>query len=198
MPESSDDFRTPYPKCYQTKAFTRDGSEITIRPITPEDAPLLVEFFNVLSKLTIFFRFLRGVKYLTPKWIKRFTRINYARDVAMVAVEETEDRERIWGVCRIMRQPETTTGEVAVVVGDAWQRRGIGTILVEHSISIARELGIRSIWGIVSPENRKMLAMANRLGFSVQLDAEAGVYEIKMELSSGVPVSLKNPDAGGL
>ncbi len=184
MPESSDDFRKPYPKCYQTKTFTRDGSEITIRPITPEDAPLLVEFFNVLSKLTIFFRFLRGVKYLTPMWIERFTHINYAQDVAMVAIEEVETRERILGVCRIVRQPETTTGEIAVVVGDAWQRRGIGTILVEHSISIAGKLGIRSIWGIVSPENRKMLAMADRLGFSVQLDAEAGIYEMKMELSS--------------
>ncbi|HTY21908.1 MAG TPA: GNAT family N-acetyltransferase, partial [Desulfomonilaceae bacterium] len=122
---------------------------------------------------------------LTPMWIKRFTHINYAQDVAMVATEETESHERILGVCRIMRQSEIIRGEIAVVVGDAWQRRGIGTILMERSISIARKLGIRSIWGIVSPENTKMLAMANKLGFSVQLDAEAGVYEMKMELSSG-------------
>jgi acetyltransferase len=186
VPEPFDDFRAPYPTRYQTKAVTRDGSQITIRPIKPEDAPLLIEFFNALSERTVFFRFLGEMKALSPKWIKRFTRINYARDVAMVAIKETESRERILGVSRIMRKPETIKGEFAVVVGDAWQGRGIGTMLAEHCISFARKLGIRSIWGIVSPENKKMLDMAQHLGFSVELDAEAGLYEIKMELSAAI------------
>ena len=187
VPDPSDDFRLPYPVGDQTKAFTRDGFPITIRPIKPEDAPLLVEAFKQLSKRSIFFRFLDAVKELPPKWIKRFTRIDYARDVAMVAIQEIESRERILGVCRIMRDPqerETTQGEFAIVVEDAWQGKGIGNLLAKHSISVARKLGIRSIWGIVSPENNKMLVMAKNLGFSVELDAEALVYEIRMELSS--------------
>ena len=108
----------------------------------------------------------------------------------MVAIQETESHEKILGVCRIMRDPqerETSKGEFAIVVEDAWQGKGIGNLLAKHCISAARKLGIRSIWGIVSPENRKMLAMADRLGFSVQLDAEAGIYEMKMELSSDQP-----------
>ena len=178
VPELFEDPEAPYPTRYQTKAVTRDGSQITIRPIKPEDAPLLVEAFKELSKRSIFFRFLGGVKELPPRWIKRFTRIDYARDVALVAIQETESRERILG--------KTTKGEFAIVVEDAWQGRGIGTILAEHSISIARKLGIRSIWGIVSPENKKMLDMAHHLGFSVKLDAEAGLYELQMELSAAI------------
>jgi len=184
VPEPFDDSRAPYPRGYQTKAFTRDGFPITIRPIKPEDAARLIESFKELSERTVFFRFLRQLKDLPPKWIKRFTQIDYARDVATVAIQETESRERILGVCRIIREPETTKGEFAIVVEDAWQEKGIGTMLAEHSISIARNLGIRSIWGIVSPENNKMLVMANQLGFSVRLDAEACAYEINMELSS--------------
>ncbi|MGO9119249.1 MAG: N-acetyltransferase family protein [Desulfomonilaceae bacterium] len=187
VPEPFDDFQAPYPTGYQTKAFTRDGFLITIRPIKPEYAPLLVEAFKELSERSIFFRFLGEIKELPPKWIKSFTRIDYARDVALVAIQETDSRERILGVCRIVREPqetETTKGEFAIVVEDAWQGKGIGNLLAKHSISIARKLGIRSIWGIVSPENDKMLFMAKKLGFSVELDAEACVYEIRMELSS--------------
>ena len=130
----------------------------------------------------IFFRFLGEVKELPPKWVKHFTRIDYARDVAIVAVDEIESRERILGVCRIMREGDTTKGEYAVVVADAWQGRGIGTMLSEYSISIARRLGTTSIWGIVSPDNSKMIIMARQLGFSVKMDEEAGVIQIEMAL----------------
>jgi len=187
VPDPSYDFRAPYPVDYQTKAFTRDGLPITIRPIKPEDAPLLVQSFKELSKRSIFFRFLGLVKELPPKWIKSFTCIDYTRDVALVAIQETESRERILGVCRIVRDPrdaETTKGEFAIVVEDAWQGKGIGNLLAKHSISIARKLGIKSIWGIVSSENDKMLSMAKQLVFSVELDAEACVYEISMQLCS--------------
>jgi len=187
-PEPFDDSGVPYPLHYQTRAFAKDGSQITMRPIKPEDATLLVEFFNALSQRTIFLRFFGELKELPPKWVKHFTRINYARDVAMVAIEETESRERILGVCRIMREGETSKGEYAVVVADAWQGRGIGIMLSEYSISIARRLGTTSIWGIVSPENNKMILMARQLGFSVKMDAEAEVIDIEMALKKIRPV----------
>jgi len=82
-----------------------------------------------------------------------------------------------------MRKPGKTRGEVAIVVGDRWQGQGIGKILLQRSVRIAKDLGMRSIWGIVSLENKKLLAMVERLGFSSNLDPEAGLYEIEMDLS---------------
>ncbi len=179
-PEPFDDSGAPYPLHYETRALAKDGSEIIMRPIKPEDAPLLVEFFNTLSQRTVFLRFFGELKELPPKWVRHFTRINYARDVAIIAVDELESREQILGVCRIMREGETTKGEYAVVVADAWQGRGIGIMLSEYSIKIARRLGTTSIWGIVSPDNSKMIDMARQLGFSVKMDEEAAVVQIEM------------------
>lgn len=172
----------PYPSHYQTKAFLRDGALVWIRPIKAEDGSRLVEFFNSLSERSIFFRFLDNLRALPEKWVDYFTRIDYDRDVAMVAVQEIESRERILGVCRIMRKPGSTRGEMGVVVSDSWQGKGMGTILLERSLRVARDLGIKSIWGIVARENGKMLDLARKFGFSSELDHEANLYEIKLNL----------------
>lgn len=176
------DVRAPYPSHYRTRAFIKDGSLITIQPIKPEDGPRLVEFFNSLSEASVFFRFLDKLKALPEEWVAYFTRIDYDQNVAMVAMKEIESRERILGVCRIMRKPGSARGEMAVVVGDPWQGKGIGAILLERSLGIARDLGIKAVWGIVARENGKMLDLARKFGFSTQLDQEADLYEIEMHL----------------
>jgi len=81
-----------------------------------------------------------------------------------------------------MRKPGSTRGEMGVVVGDPWQGKGIGTILLERSLRVAQDLGIKSIWGIVARENGKMLDLARKFGFSFQLEQEGNLYEIEMHL----------------
>jgi len=175
----------PYPEHYRTNAVLNGGLSISVRPIKPEDAPLLVEFFNGLSAASVIFRFLTHLKTLPPEWVEHFTRIDYSQDVALVAVKEIESRERILGVCRIMRQPGSASGEIAVVIADDWQGKGIGELLCRRCIGIAQELGMTSIWGIVLPENKKFVALARKLGFGVELDPGAGLYRIEMKLISG-------------
>jgi acetyltransferase len=175
---------TPYPAHHEKKFFTKDRSLITVRPIRPEDAGLLVELFNNLSERTIFFRFLRNLKSLPEEWVEHFTCLDYSRDVAMVASEKSESGERLLGVCRIMRPGDTTRGEIAVVVGDAWQGKGIGRILVVRSIEVAKELDITTIWGLVSAENARVLETAARFGFSAKPDPEEGFVELEMNLES--------------
>jgi len=133
---------SPYPSQYETRFSTDDGAMLLIRPIKPDDASLLVDFFNCLSAQTIFFRFLSHLRSLPPEWIEHFTRIDYDRDVALVAVEKTDSREMILGVCRIMRSPGSTRGELAVVVGDQWQGYGFGAAVLRECIHIAREVGL--------------------------------------------------------
>jgi acetyltransferase len=172
-----------YPEERRTEAVLKDGTIISIRTIRPEDAPLLVEFFNGLSEASIIFRFLGPLKTLPPEWVNHFTRIDYTQDVALVALKEIESRERILGVCRIMRKPDSTRGELAVVIDDLWQGKGIGRILSERCIPIAKKLGIESVWGIVSLENKKFLSLAKKLGFTIEVEPGADVYRIEMSLN---------------
>lgn len=187
IPEPTDIFQAPYPTRYMSKADLKDGSVVSIRPIRPEDAPLLVEFFNGLSQASVIFRFLAPLKALPPEWVIRLTRIDYSEDVALVAVTELESRERILGVCRIMREPDSTKGELAVVVDDHWQGKGMGKILCRQSLRVAADLGMTSIWGLVSPRNKVFLTLAEKLGFATKLDPGAGLYEIDMNLVPSSP-----------
>ncbi len=178
-----DVFRASYPAQYVTEAVLKDGSVTTIRPIRPDDASLLEEFFNGLSQASVIFRFLAPLKSLSPEWVIHLTRIDYTQDVALVAVKEIDSSERILGVCRIMRERDSTKGEIAVVIDDRWQGKGMGKTLCQRSLSIAGELGITSVWGLVSPRNKVFLALGEKLGFSTKLDSTAGLYEIHMTLS---------------
>jgi acetyltransferase len=182
IPEPEGVFRAPYPAQYRTEAVLKDASPISIRPIRPEDASLLVEFFNGLSQASVILRFLAPMKALSPEWVIHLTRIDYTQDVALVALKEIDFRERILGVCRIMGEPDSKKGELAVVITDRWQGKGMGKILSQRAISIAKELGMTSIWGIVSPQNKIFLALADKLGFTTKLDATAGLYQIDMDL----------------
>jgi len=183
LPHLLDVVRAPYPSQYEKEFFEMEGSRIFLRPIKPEDARLLAEFFNTLSRQTILNRFLRRIDIIPAEWIRRFTCIDYDRDVAMVAAEETDAGERILGVCRIMRYPFCNKGEIAVVVGDQWQGRGIGTKLLETSIDIARALGIRSLWAVASANNQQVLDLAEKFGFAIKIDVGSGLCELEMTLA---------------
>lgn len=184
LPGPFDDPRPPYPYHYESKTFTRDGRLIAIRPIKRDDAGRLLDFFDTLSRESIFFRFLTDLKSLPLDWVRRFTDIDYAQDVAMVAVEQTDDDERILGVCRVMRHPGTNNGEIAVVVGDPWQNQGIGTTLLNRTREIAREQGFKKLWGLVSSSNEKVSRMAEKLGFVKRTDTAEDLFEVEIDLET--------------
>jgi len=158
---------SPYPDHYEVTKRTRGGLDIFIRPIKPEDAPLLLEFFDGLSRESIYYRFFSPLKTLPKKMLARFTQLDYDRDMALVAMEQSQPEEKILGVARLMSKAGGIEPEFAVVVGDPWQGNGVGVALMEHLIGIARERGVESIWGLVLAENTHMLALARKLGFAI-------------------------------
>ena len=83
-----------------------------------------------------------------------------------------------------MRKPGATKGEIAVVVGDIWQRKGIGSVLLEHCIQIAREIGITSLWALVSVDNSVALALAEKFGFSQKVSPDLETAELEKILQS--------------
>jgi acetyltransferase len=156
-----------YPEEDETHLVTQEGARLFIRPVRPEDAPLFQSFFKVLSPTTIYNRFFSHVKELSPKMLARFTQIDYDREIALVAFDDDPGAERMLGVARIMGNPDGKEGEFAVVVGDPWHGKGIGSSLLQNCLSTAERRGFQRVWGIVLPENRSMLALGKKLGFQI-------------------------------
>ena len=155
-----------------------DGRRIFIRPVKPEDAPLFTALFKVLSPTTIYYRFFGTLKELQPEMLARFTQIDYDREIALVAIDEDSETDSMLGVARIIGDPDGKTGEFAVLVGDAWQGKGIGSNLLEKCLSIAEKQGFKTVHGIVLHENRNMLALGKKLGFEIKRDPDYGDNEL--------------------
>ena len=169
---------SPYPQEDESHIVSADGHRIFIRPVKPEDAPLFTALFKTLSPTTIYYRFFRVLKELNPEMLARFTQIDYDREIALVAIDEASQIDNILGVARITGDPDGKTGEFAVLVGDAWQGRDIGSNLLEKCLSIAAKQGFKMIHGIVLHENKNMLALGKKLGFEIKTEPGFGYYEL--------------------
>jgi acetyltransferase len=177
----------PYPEEEESHMLGADGRRIFIRPVKPEDAPLFTALFAVLSPTTIYYRFFGHLKELRPEMLARFTQIDYDREIALVAIDEDSQADRMLGVARIIGDPDRRTGEFAVLVGDAWQGRGIGSNLLEKCLSIAEKQGFQTVHGVVLDENRNMLALGKKLGFSIERNANDGDNELEIHFGGDRP-----------
>jgi acetyltransferase len=175
---------SPYPDHYETTAVTRSGIPIFIRPIKPEDAPLLQALWATLSPRSIYLRFLKTTQELTPELLVRFTQIDYDREVALVALESTPDGNRMLGVSRLLWRPGDDVAEFAVVVGDPWQGMGVGARLLTRLCAIGITRGMKTIWGIVLRENRAMLDLARRLCCLTCRGDDDTEVEVRLDLAN--------------
>jgi acetyltransferase len=169
---------SPYPQEDESHMVSVDGRPILIRPVKPEDAPLFTALFKTLSPTTIYYRFFGALKELNPDMLARFTQIDYDREIALVASDEASQTDNILGVARIIGDPDGKTGEFAVLVGDAWQGKGIGSNLLEKCLAIAKKQGFKTVHGIVLHENRNMLALGKKLGFGTNSESDSGENEL--------------------
>lgn len=172
------------PSEYEITTIAKAGLKVLIRPIEPEDAPLLEELFQTLSQRSVYFRFFVYLKALPQEMLARLTEIDHNRNVVLVATESLRARERVLGVFRLMCDPERKKGEFALVVGDPWQGKGIGAELFQQGLSIARGRGVELVWGMALAENKTMLALASKLGFTIKWDSESRAYDLRMDLKS--------------
>ena len=173
---------SPYPNQYEAQVINDEVGRLFIRPIRPEDAPLLTELFDSLSPRSVYFRFFAPLKSLPHSMLARFTQIDYDREIALVAIQESQDVEKMLGVARFIVERNQKHAEFAVVVGDQWQGKGIGAELLKHCLSIAKEYNIERVRGIVLAENTQMLALGRKLGIKATKVPDANEYELELEL----------------
>ncbi|HEX7044699.1 MAG TPA: bifunctional acetate--CoA ligase family protein/GNAT family N-acetyltransferase [Burkholderiales bacterium] len=173
----------PYPSHLVSHLQLADGTDILLRPIRPEDADLEAAFVHNLSPQSKYMRFMQTLQELTPEMLVRFTQIDYDRELALVAITEQEGREVEVAVTRYSMNPDGESCEFALVVADAWQRKGIGSRLLSVLMDAARARGIRVMEGQVLADNTAMLSLVRRFGFRVRRSpGNPGVYDVSREL----------------
>jgi acyl-CoA synthetase (NDP forming)/GNAT superfamily N-acetyltransferase len=153
-----------------------DGGTIHIRPIEPADGPALVAFFEGLSAKTVYLRFFSYLKKLSDEMVTHLTTVDHHDRVALVA----ELAGRLIGVGRYERNPGSDSAEVAFVVADEHQGRGIGTVLLEHLAAAARECGLTRFVADVLPHNAPMLDVFRNAGFDERAGFSDGVTQVEL------------------
>jgi acyl-CoA synthetase (NDP forming)/GNAT superfamily N-acetyltransferase len=173
----------PYPNQYTAPFRLRNGTEVVVRAIRPEDEPLIIGLHARHSERTIRMRFFSLVKVLSRDSLIRLCHLDYDREMALVAVVGEGEQAQIVGVSRYYLCPETGEAEFALVVGDAHQGQGLGRHLMERLIAIARERGVKRLVGQVLRDNAPMLALTASLGLSPPRPIEDGVVEVGLALA---------------
>ena len=162
----------PYPRHLVQKGHLSDGTPLTIRPIRPEDAESEQAFVRDLSPQAKKFRFMGALNELSPAMLAQFTQIDYAREMALIAVTGENGKARQQGVARYYINPDKVSCEFAIVVSDKLQGQGIGTQLMKALMDAAREHDLNVIEGSVLANNHEMLHLMKDLGFSVSASTD--------------------------
>ena len=171
----------PYPSQWQRHVEVKDGLRVFMRPIRPEDEPLIHEFLKHVTMQDLRLRFFAPMKEFTHEFIARLTQLDYARAMAFVAFEEgTND---VVGVVRIHSDSIYESGEYAILLRSDLKGRGLGWALMQMMIEYAKSEGLKTVSGDVLTENTVMLEMCRNLGFEVKADPnEHGVCNVKLRL----------------
>jgi acetyltransferase len=173
----------PYPSQFikpWTLESAEGSTEILIRPIRPDDEPLMVSFHATLSERSVYLRYFHMVPLDSRIAHERLTRIcfiDYDREMALVAERSASTGEReILAVGRLTRAHQAKEAEFAVLISDRFQGRGLGTELVKRLVDIARIEGLDRVTADILGENRQMIEICKQLGFSLRYGAESVVH----------------------
>ena len=154
-----------------------------VRPIAPGDADLVQAFVGGLSGNSRYFRFFQSLKRLPPGMLERFTSIDHRTHMALVGVALDERKECIVAEARYAVNDDGATADIAVVVADAWQRRGVATGLLAMLERIAAANGVTRLTGETFAVNEKFLSFARASGFAIWPDSDLGQLRIEKNLA---------------
>jgi acetyl coenzyme A synthetase (ADP forming)-like protein len=163
-----------YPSDYEFDIVLRDGAVARFRPLRPEDAPLLLALFEHTGAQSRYYRFFRAKDELTPEELEHFTTVDYVDRMAFGVFEDGE----MVGVGRYDRAEDEPAAEVAFLVADAQQGRGIGTALLQMLGSYGRAHGVSEFKAFVLPENLQMMRVFRSSGYELSRTLEEGVYSL--------------------
>ncbi len=189
----------PYPAQYAAPWTLKNGANVILRPIRPEDEPLLVKFHQTLSEETVYHRYFNSLQLSERIAHERLVRIcfnDYDREIALVAEYKPswELDAEILGIGRLIRLRGTNDAEFALVISDTWHRMGLGAEMLKRLVDIGETEGIRRIIGHILPENHAMRHVCRKAGFKVELDPEGhdflATYNFSISFTGGITAGL--------
>ncbi len=174
---------SPYPTKYMKTIMLKDGTEVLLRPIKPEDEPLWLEMFKTFSEESVRFRFFRIIKDTPHEMRTRYCNIDYDREIGIVGEVTEKGKRRLLGVTRLIVEPgRDDTAEFALIVSDKWQRLGLGSEFLDYTIHIAKDKGLKKLYGIVMKDNIPMIKLCKEKKFTFS-EGDPGQYYIEHELT---------------
>lgn len=168
---------------FERPVALRDGTLVRMRPIRADDAPRLVALYDRLSRDTRYQRFFSVMRRLPPDWARFLAEVDYRARLALV-VEAPGDPDVLIAVARYEPTGEPGAAEVAFVVQDGWQDRGLGTVLFRELLAAAAVNGIERFRAWVLADNRRMLDLVARLGEITRRSIAQGVVEVDFRARS--------------
>jgi RimJ/RimL family protein N-acetyltransferase len=157
-----------------------DGRRIRLRPIRPDDAPRLVELYDRLSRQSAYQRFFTVLQRLPPDWARFLAAVDHQRRFALVAEDGAASEPTLVGVARYEPLPHDDAVELAVVVQDSWQGKGLGTLLLRELMHAAEVNGIHRFRAYVLADNRRMLHLLSRHTEVLERRRDGSVIEVTM------------------
>src|SRR6266436_7387887 len=170
-----------YPAGIEREVVLKNGETLRIRPIRPDDEPLLVALYDRLSRHTAYQRFFTVRRRLPPDWIHYFANVDYRRRLALVAERETVAGVEVIGVGRYEPSDQEATGEVAFVLEDGYQGQGLGAVLLDAVVQAGTERGLTRFRAYVLAGNQRMLRLLAHHTRIIETKIEQGEDSVLFE-----------------
>jgi acetyltransferase len=158
----------PYPEEYERRATLKDGAELLLRPIRPEDEPAWKALLGSCSPESRYARFRYLFQWSAHEVATRYCFIDYDREMAIVAERNEGGQRSLVGVGRLIADPDHETVEYAVLVNDAYQNRGLGGVLTDYCLEIAQRWGLAKVVAVTTSDNDRMIALFEERGFGIE------------------------------
>jgi acetyltransferase len=172
----------PYPEKYVRTLKLKDGEEILLRPIKPEDEPLWLDMIGNCSKESLYSRFRYFFQWQTHEVATRYCYIDYDREIAIVAEIQQGNRRKLVGVGRLIADPDHETVEYAILIIDAYQQKDLGNIITDFCMEIAKKWNLKKIIAQTTNDNKRMISVFRKRGFSIRTDPKDTTVEVEKEL----------------
>jgi acetyltransferase len=165
----------PYPESLVKEVTLKDGKQVLLRPIKPEDEPAWREMLANCSKESIYFRFRYDFFYNSHEVASKFCFIDYDREIAIVAEYEEDGEKKLIGVGRLISDPDQEMMEYAILITDAWQKKELGCILTKYCIEIAKSKGFKVLVAETTKDNKGMISVFRKLNFKMKFNEDSSV-----------------------
>jgi len=162
----------PYPEEFVAERKLKDGTPVILRPIKPEDEPMWHELLGSCSTQSLWFRFSYLFKQTTHEMATRYCFIDYDRELGIVAEAEEDGERKLIGVGRLVADVNHDAAEYAVIVVDRWHGHGLGGLLTDYCLEVAKKWGVKRVVAETSKDNARMLATFRNRGFEMNGDQE--------------------------